>query len=226
MPWLPPALALVVALLTAWASGPVLRRLPEPGADPADADLAAKPPYRSLATLRLAFGVAVASAVSGAVAFLTSPPDAWLAWTALTVPAALAVAVDLRTTWLPSPLVRASWAVAAVGAAVAAVVRHDPAVLAWAAASALGLWLFFHLVWRFTGGIGYGDVRLAATIGAVTGAVDPRLVLPAAFLGTVAGALWGIVRRVRRGTDAPFAYGPALWSGPFWAAVLLTLTPG
>lgn len=220
MPWLAAAVAALVAGLAGRAAGPVLRSLPEPLDDP---DAATKLPYASLATRGFAVGVAVATGSASGLAFTLAPPELWLAWLALSGVGVMAAAIDLRTTWLPLPLARAGWACAAVGVGLAAAVRRDPAPLVGAALGALGLWLFFEVAWRVTGGFGYGDVRLMATVGAVTGAHDPELVLPAALAGAVIGAVWGVARHLRGGRGA-FPYGPALLAGPFVALVGWSLT--
>lgn len=219
MSWLPVAVAALVAALAGWAAGPVLRALPEPLDDP---DAAGKPSYASLATPGFTVGVGLAGGLSSLLAFALSPPELWLAWLALSGVGVLSAAIDLRTTWLPLPLARAGWACASAGVALAAVQRRDPAPLLWAAAGAMGLWLLFEVAWRVTGGFGYGDVRLMATVGAVTGAHDPGLVLPGALAGTLVGAAWGVVRHLRGGRGA-FAYGPALLAGPFVALVWWSL---
>lgn len=213
MPWVPPLVAAVWALALGLATPAVLRRLPEPLDDP---DAATKLPYAALATPAMAVGVGAASFAAGTLAFLAAPVELWLAWTALSTVGVLSAAIDLRTTWLPLPLARVGWVVAAAGVVVAAAVRSEPGPLVWAAVGAFGLWALFEVVWRATGGIGYGDVRLMATVGAVTGAHDPTLVLPSALAGTVVGVVWGLAHRLRTGAD-PFPYAPALLTGPFAA---------
>lgn len=220
MAWVGPLVAVLVAVGAGFAATPLLRTLPEPTDDP---DVATKLPYRDLATPGFAVAVGATTGVACGLVVGLAPASHWLAWAALSVVGVFAVLVDARTTWLPLPLARAGWAVAALGVLVAAIWRQDPAPLWGAAVGAGALWLFFEVFWRLTGGIGYGDVRLMATVGAVTGAHDLRLVLPAAVAGTVLGALWGIVHRLRRGSG-PFPYGPALLAGPFVALTVAALT--
>ena len=83
--------------------------------------------------------------------------------------------------------------------------------------------VLFHLVWRFSSAFGYGDVRLAAIVGAVGALRGIDGWLLALLCGTTLGALWGVVHALmRRGTDRPahFAYGPALWLGPIAAVAV------
>lgn len=217
MPWPTPALAVVLAALVATATAAltpaVLRTLPEP------ADPDGKPPYASLASHTVVAGVGLACLAATLLVTLTVPPAHWPAWLALASVNVLACAVDARTTWLPLPLARAGWAVAAVGAGVVAWASGSWTPLAAAALGALALGLLFHLLWRTTGAFGYGDVRLAATIGAVTALDSVGLVVWALLLGTLAGAVWGIVHRVAGGRGT-FPYGPGLLAGPFLALAL------
>lgn len=219
MPWLTPALALWGAILTAALAAPVLRRLAEPP-DPAPD----KVPYRALAGRWTAAAVGLTSAASGAVAYGLTPPAHWLTWTSLTTVGALAVVIDARTTYLPRTLARLGWLIAALGVAWACVCEGTArgAVAAILGAATLGG--FFHLVWRFTGALGYGDVRLMATVGAVTGPEGLDTVMAAALCGTTVGAVWALAHRARTPRGTPFPYGPALWAGPFLALVAEALT--
>lgn len=215
MPWPTPAVALVCALLTALATPWVLRALPEPDASAADG----KPTYASLATGWFVVAVGGTSLMSTLVAVHGAPWAHALAWASLATVNVLACAIDARTTWLPLPLARAGWAVAAAGVGLAAVAAWSWTPLAAAAVGAATLGGLFHLLWRFTGAFGYGDVRLAATIGAVTALDSPALVAWSLLLGTLAGALVGVAARLA-GRRGAFAYGPGLLAGPFLALLL------
>lgn len=222
MGWPAVTAALLVGLLTAATTPWVLRRLREPPGD--DPDLATKIPYARLPTRGFVLGVGVGATVTSGIAFAATPTDTWPAWLALSSVGVLAVAVDARTTWLPLSLTRAAtiWAVA--GVLIVCVVRRDPWPGLAAAGALFGLWLLFELFWRLTRGIGYGDVRLMASIGAVTGVHDLTMVLPSALVGTVVGLSWGLAHRARR-TEGPFPYGPALLSGPFLVLLWGLLAP-
>lgn len=216
MPWsaflAATACALALVLLTPW----VLRRLPEPAA----ADAEGKRPYASLATPGFVGTTALVGLACALAAFAWTPPAHWIAWSALAGVNVLACAIDARTTWLPVRLSKTGWVVAALGASWVAMVGRSWTPLLAAGACALLAGGFFHLVWRLTGGIGYGDVRLAATIGAVTGLASPALVGWSLALGTLTGALVGVGHHVR-GSRGAFAYGPGLLAGPFLALALL-----
>lgn len=209
------AAAVLLGLVVGLVTPAVLRRLPEPTTP----DAAGKLPYTALATPRVGLGLGLVACACGVVAFASLPGAHWLAWVALGGVNVLACGVDARTTWLPLPLARAGWVVAAGGALVVAAAAGSWTPLLAAAAGAVVLSGFFHLVWRVSGAFGYGDVRLAATIGAVTALDSAALVGWSVLLGTVAGAVLGVVHRVRNGPGA-FAYGPGLLAGPFLALAL------
>lgn len=206
--------ALVLGAVMAAATRPVLACLPEP-----TQDAAGKPTYASLATPSFGVSVGAASAVAALIVFLSAPAAHWLAWAALVIVNVLACAIDARTTWLPRLLSHAGWCVAGSGVAVATIAARSwtPALAAAIGAAAVGG--FFHLAWRCTGQIGYGDVRLAATIGAVTALGSPMLVVTALLAGTLLGATTGIVLRLA-GRAGGFAYGPGLLAGAFVALLL------
>lgn len=219
MLWPAPAVALACAVLTVLATPWVLRALPEP--DPVHAD--GKPPYASLTGGRFVASVGVTALAATGVATWAAPWPHWLAWASLSAVNVLACAIDARTTWLPLPLARLGWGVAASGVGLVAATSGSWVPLAAAAAGAAALGGLFHLLWRTTGAFGYGDVRLAATIGAVTALGSARLVFWSLLLGTVAGAVVGIAHRLRGGRGA-FPYGPGLLAGPFLALVLDALS--
>lgn len=205
-------LACALGVAIALATGPVLRRLPRcPDA----------PAYDALATPGFAAATGAAAALAAVVAFVWAPPAHWAAWAALATTAVPAVCVDARTTWLPLPLARAGWVGAAAGVIVAAGAAPEPwPVLLAAALGALLVGGFFHLVWAVSGQIGYGDVRLMATVGAVTALGGWPLVAAAVLGGTVLGAATGVGHRLLGGRGA-FPYGPGLLTGAF-AALPLT----
>lgn len=211
-----PALAgaLLVGVALALACGPILRRLPEP-----DTEGLEKQPYTELATPGFAAATGAASAAATLLVLTTTAPLLWPAWASLAVVNVLACAIDARTTWLPARLSRVGWVVAALGAGFAALAMSSWTPLAAAALGALAVGGFFHLVWRFTGALGYGDVRLAATIGAVTALTSPTLVGAAVVVGTVLGAVTGVALRLA-GRRGGFPYGPGLLAGAFLALLL------
>lgn len=213
MTWL---VALACAVSAALHLALVVPRLREPDLQEGEP----APRYATLAPVRhvLLLGVVVLplASVLHAVA-----PNQWGVWLGYLGAGAALVWVDLRTTWLPLALHRLCAAQMALGVVWVALVDWPTALAAVAGGSAA--FALFHLVWRFSAAFGYGDVRLAALVGAVgaLGGLDGWLL--ALLCGTLLGAVWGIAHSLRRrGTDLPahFAYGPALWAGPIVAAAV------
>ncbi len=156
---------------------------------------------------------------AGVVAFAGARSGApvWPWWPYVALGAPLAV-IDLRTTWLPNQLMHPLLVATALGLALHAV-RHPSSALAGlvGAACAFGA---FHLVWRVSRSFGYGDVRLAAAVGAVSGIGGLEAWLYALFAGTMLGAVAAIGHHFAgRGVSA---YGPWLWLGPPAAALVVT----
>jgi leader peptidase (prepilin peptidase)/N-methyltransferase len=216
-----PLLAVLLAGVLALATPAVLRRLPVP---PDEVDVA---PFSELATPGFRFAAFCCSAVAGAIAFGCLPPAHWPAWVGLVTLGALLGLIDLHTGFLPLRLTYLAAALAVVGAGVSAWLLADWRVVAWSAGAGALAAAFFWLVWRFSSGLGFGDVRLAGLIGIVIGTGGGVLAFWSFLLGTLVGAAWGLVARWLRGTDAPFPYGPALLLGPLLAVVVSRLVlPG
>ena len=214
-----PLLAVLLALLTALVTPAVLRRLPVP---PDELDVA---PFADLGTPRFQATVFCCSALAGAIAFGLLPLAHWPAWAGLVSFGALLGLIDLRTGFLP---LRLSWfttALAVVGVVLSAWLLGDWWVLAGAGIAGALAAGFFWLVWRLSSGLGYGDVRLAGLIGLVSGSGGAALAFWSILLGTLIGAVWGLVLRWRRRADGPFPYGPALLLGPLLALLLSRLGP-
>ena len=94
-----------------------------------------------------------------------------------------------------------------------------------AVAGYLSLWLVYHAFKRITGkeGMGYGDFKLLALLGAWLGwQALPACILLASLVGTVYGVV-GIVRGAH-GRQQPFPFGPFLaiagWINLMWGEAL------
>jgi len=214
-----PLLAVLLALVVARAAPAVLRRLPVP---PDEVGVA---PFADLATPRFQVSVFCCAAVAGSIAFGCLQPAFWPAWAGLVSFGALLGLIDLRTGFLPLRLSRFTTALAALGVVLSAWLRADGWVLAGSGIAGAFAAGFFWLVWRLSSGLGYGDVRLAGLIGLVSGSGGAALAFWSILLGTLIGALWGLVLRWRRRADGPFPYGPALLLGPLLALLLSRLGP-
>ncbi len=161
---------------------------------------------------------------------LTAALSVWVAWRfgfSLAGLAALAFTfvlialtfIDADTTLLPDsltlPLVWAGLLLNVNGVFV----PLQQAVLG-AAAGYLVLWSIYWLFKLATGkeGMGYGDFKLLAALGAWFGW---KMLLPILLLSSVVGAMVGIVLLIlaRRGRDIPIPFGPYLAAAGFIALI-------
>jgi leader peptidase (prepilin peptidase) / N-methyltransferase len=123
-------------------------------------------------------------------------------WSSFALLLAVVTCTDLRTRLIPDRAL-----VAAAAVALSALVLAAPWALPerLAAAAAAGGFLFVAALAR-PGGMGLGDVKLAAVLGLYLG----RGVLPALLIALACGALWGAAMIAARGWSArsrtiPFA---------------------
>jgi leader peptidase (prepilin peptidase)/N-methyltransferase len=141
-------------------------------------------------------------------------PALLLTWSLI----ALAV-IDLRTQLLPDSIVLPLlWLGLALGLAPAFVSLQEAVI--GAMAGYLSLWLVFHLFRLITGkeGMGYGDFKLFAALGAWMGwQVLPLIILLSSVVGAVVGI--GLVLLRRQGKDIPMAFGPYL-AAAGWIALI------
>ena len=124
--------------------------------------------------------------------------------------------IDMESRRLPNRIVLP----AAALVLAARVVTSPQHSAAWIGAmlGAAGFFLVFALA--FPGGLGMGDVKLAFLLGAMLGGA----VVPAAVLGTLAGAAAAVVLVVRDGRRAlgrTMPFGPFLAFGAIATALLL-----
>jgi leader peptidase (prepilin peptidase)/N-methyltransferase len=130
-------------------------------------------------------------------------------------------AVDIVTLRIPTRFVYLTSAVVAVGLVAASVADPPVRRLAGAAIGAAvygGALLVLHLA--SPRALGFGDVRLAALVGAVVGwcawRPDHPVLAPlqgainAGLVAGLAGSVVGLVLLVARGRDHPFPFGPAI----------------
>ncbi len=222
-------LAVLVALVTALVGWFRLRSTPEPDADPAE--VWAKPAYADVASPRL---LAVASVLAGVLAALAAtrvhgtPAAAALAlvtaWALTAGLGTVAVLCDLRTTYLPSSLMR-PWAALTAAALLGVVLGIHPlttgTLLRVAGCTVVGR-LVFWVWWRVGGRLGFADVRLATILGADAAMVSLTTWSRWLVLGTALGAAWGVATSITRrrrpsALGSAFPYGPALALGAWLA---------
>lgn len=219
---LPAALAMTALALL------VVARHPEPDGD--DPDIAAKPRYAALLRPASIAGLLITSAllVLGVGWLPAAHRPGWLVWASV---ALVLVWVDARTTWLPIRLTRATAALLVAGLLAGAVMSGEPAAMMLRALlGALAAGGIFALIWRFSGALGFGDVRLATLAGGLLGAHSASLWSAGILAGTLAAACWGVVttlwrRRHPSALGKVFAYGPGLWLGCWIGLAWLGLSP-
>ena len=180
------------------------------------------PDLTALVTARSTLAIALAAvAVAAMVTWLEPSYRLWL-WAPYVALGLPLVTVDLRTTFLPKRLNALVTAAMAVGLVPLTVADWRAGV--GATLGAAGAFLFFYAAWRLSPTLGFGDVRLALLIGAVSGQAGVGTWTTALLGGTVLGALHGIGHAVwaRGGASRPqhFPFGPALWLGPVVASVV------
>jgi leader peptidase (prepilin peptidase)/N-methyltransferase len=167
----------------------------------------------------LADAVTVPDAVAGAIELV-----AFLLLTAVSIALAL---IDLDTQRLPNVIILPALLAGILMLAAAALVRGDLAALAGAGLGGAGLFLLYLLLALVSrGGMGGGDVKLAALLGLYLGFLGWGTLLVGAFAAFVFGGLFGLalmlIRRAGRKTAIPF--GPWMilgaWLGVFAGELL------
>lgn len=223
--WLVAGCAVVAGLCGVFASR-VLAWLPEP----VDAD-EDKIPYASLASTQFSLILAVCVLGANMVVAAATPDVRQLVWVPLGTIGIFIAIVDAKTTYLPAVLTHVATAMALIASGAISLFTNSAGTVI---GSALGAGLvggLFWLLWRLTGGFGFGDVRLAFLVGATVGSWSVTEALSAALLGSLVGVFWGVVHRVcerrhKRESQA-FPYGPSLVAGPYlwagWIAITAVL---
>ncbi|MCU1417007.1 MAG: prepilin peptidase [Schumannella sp.] len=156
----------------------------------------------------------VPDAVAGALELV-----AFLTLTAVSIALAL---IDLDTHTLPNAIVLPALLAGILLLGIAGGVRGDWAAIAQAAIGGAGLFVFYLILALVKpGGMGFGDVKLAAVLGLYLGFLGWGNLLVGAFAAFLFGGLFGVVlilaRRAGRKSTIPF--GPWMilgaWLGVF-----------
>jgi leader peptidase (prepilin peptidase)/N-methyltransferase len=124
--------------------------------------------------------------------------------------------IDLDTKRLPDILTIPSWFVTAGLLGLAAFLGDHPGALVRAGVSAAAVGAFYFVAWfAYPAGMGFGDVKLAPTVGAFLGWISYGAAAVGVFLGFVYGAVVGIgfviLGRAARKSKIPF--GPFMLTG-------------
>ncbi|MFG3158606.1 prepilin peptidase [Streptomyces sp. NPDC048232] len=156
--------------------------------------------------------------VCTALAAATGTRPELAVWLLLAPPGVLLAVVDLRVRRLPDPLTLplAGAAVALLG--LAALVPEHAGEWTTALLGALALGAGYLVLFLINpAGMGFGDVKLALTAGAVLGWYGWPTLMLGTFAGFLLGAFYGgallVARRAGRKTAIPF--GPFLIAGAF-----------
>lgn len=212
--WTGMALVASAVPATALLAGRLVPRLPEPD------DGAGKLRYAELADGRFVLGCTALAGLAAPAAGLTQPLAAQPLWWVLGTGGLVLAAIDARTTWLPLSLTRLAWAAMTAAGLLALLLGLGwPALLRAAGGAAAAGLLYLAVWWLSRGGFGFGDVRFAPLVGAATAADGWTTLLLGLLAGSVLGAAYGVVRRVRR-RAGPFPYAPALLAGAYLGVVL------
>ena len=212
------AIAMAVAVTSAFLVRPLLRRLPEPV--PGNG----KPIYCDLGTTRFVLVCGALAGVAAAVSWLTVARYAQPMWSVLAILGVLLAAIDARTSWLPLLLTRIAWLAMAVASVLAASLGGGISVAVRSAAGAAIAGLLYLIVWLLSrGGFGFGDVRFAPLLGAAAAADSWTLLWWTMLLGTVSGGIVGVLRLVR-GRREGFPYAPSMLVGAYAACLVTTLS--
>lgn len=189
----------------------VVGRLPEPPNPDST-----KVPYATLAALPgLAWRSALASALAGgAVGGVLGTSWALLFLLPL-CPVGVALAyVDWRVRLLPTAIIGPTYLALVPLLVVSALLEGEPrlllgALLGWAIYG--GLYWF---LWRFTPGMGYGDVRLSGVLGLALGFLGMPALLSGLYAGFVLGVVaWLPMRLLKITTSRTYPFGPFMLAG-------------
>lgn len=148
-----------------------------------------------------------------------------LAYAFLAVVGVTLAIVDARTHRLPNRLVLPAYPVLLGLFAIACLLGAPGGWLVRAAACGVLLFAFYWVLWRFGGGVGGGDVKLAGVLGVAMGWAGWQALAVGALAGFVLGGLFSVVllalRRADRKTAVPF--GPFMIGGAGLGILLDTL---
>ncbi|MDH6182293.1 leader peptidase (prepilin peptidase)/N-methyltransferase [Microbacteriaceae bacterium SG_E_30_P1] len=178
------------------------------------------PRYRAVAWIG---GTAVAIALTAvSVARMPGSP-VLLVLAPFAVVSVVLAAIDLRRRIIPNRIVLPSLVIVLVLGATAALLDDHPLRAVWMLAGSAALFVIYLVPAVVApGSVGFGDVKLAAVVGAVLGIFGLQVWFWGAIAGFFVGALMGLVgmaiRRLTLRSRIPFA--PAMLVGA-WLAVLI-----
>jgi leader peptidase (prepilin peptidase)/N-methyltransferase len=131
--------------------------------------------------------------------------------------------IDLDVHRLPNALTLPSYVIGAVLLTVAALMEHEPERLLRAAIGMAALYLlFFGLAVLKSGGMGFGDVKLAGVLGMFAGFLGWTPLAVSAFLAFLFGGVAGVALMVAgsAGRKSKIPFGPYMVAGTIVAVLV------
>ncbi|WP_329382327.1 A24 family peptidase [Streptomyces sp. NBC_01716] len=196
---------------------------PETDADDAETSTAPAPVLRGARYVPSVYVTVITALVCGALAAATGPRPELAVWLLLAPFAVLLALVDRNVHRLPDQLTLPLALAAAVLLGIAALLPADGG--SWPTALLGGLALgacYFVLFLINPNGMGFGDVKLALSLGVVLGWHGWAVLFVGAFAGFLFGSLYGLglmlLRRANRKSAIPF--GPFMITGALLGLVL------
>ncbi|MFD1720259.1 prepilin peptidase [Amnibacterium endophyticum] len=159
--------------------------------------------------------VAAALALLAAVAVGPRPLLLGVLWLAVTTPRL--VATDVAEHRLPDAVVLPGYPIVLAAVLLDGAVAGRAVLPVLLAGATYGLVL---LLLHVTGGMGFGDVKLAPLLGALGAAAAPGGAVLAVVLAFLVGGAAAVVVLVRRGAGSRMPFGPPMLLGA-WLALLL-----
>lgn len=201
----------VIVGIASWFVPHLIARLPEPkDADPAKTSYAELAATARLAPLCAGWGAAAALLIGLGTGWTWS----LVFWVPL-VPVGVALGfIDFRVRLLPTKLIAPSYVLVIGGILLITAITRDVDALRWAAIGWASAGLLFWVLWRFTRGMGYGDVRLSGVLGLALGHLGWGELLVGVYAAFVLGAVgWIPLRLLRITTDRKVPFGPFMLVG-------------
>ncbi|MDR1354875.1 MAG: hypothetical protein LBJ43_01160 [Propionibacteriaceae bacterium] len=194
--------------------------------EPEDGERLEKRPYNTLAN-PITLAILAVTTVGSQWVTANSPNELRPMWLIAGSALLSLIWVDALTTWLPTILLRLVTLELLIALLIGTVWAANPRILLVRfALGALASGVIFALLWMISNSFGFGDVRLAPLLGGLAGVGGSSGWYTALLASSLVGVFWGLLasRHPAPGTVNGFAYGPALWVGPYAAYLWQLLT--